>query len=82
MSKGRDRTVYRRDDGKWVNKRNDADKVSSVHDTQKDANDTARQMLRNQGGGELTTKGIGGKIRSKDTIPPGNDPNPPRDREH
>ncbi len=24
MSKGRDRTIYKRDDGKWVNKRNDA----------------------------------------------------------
>lgn len=82
MSKKQDRTVYRRDDGKWVNKRNDASKASSVHDTQKDANDSARDMLKNQGGGELTTKGRDGKIRSKDTIPPGNDPLPPRDTEH
>ncbi len=82
MSKDRDRTVYKRDDGKWVNKRNDAGKASSVHDTQKEANDSARGMLKNQGGGELTTKGRDGKIRSKDTIPPGNDPFPPRDKEH
>ena len=82
MSKGRDRTVYRRDDGKWVNKRNDAGKASSVHDTQKQANDTARGMLKNQGGGELTTMGRDHLIRSKDTIPPGNDPNPPKDTEH
>ena len=40
------------------------------------------QMLKNQGGGELITKGLDGKIRSKDTIPPGNDPNPPKDKEH
>jgi len=39
-------------------------------------------MLKNQGGGELTTKGRNGRIRSKDTIPPGNDPLPPRDSEH
>ncbi len=52
MSKGRDRTISRRDDGKWVNKRNDADKASSVHDTQKDAIDSAESMLTNQGGGE------------------------------
>lgn len=39
-------------------------------------------MLQNQGGGELTVKGLDGKIRSKDTIPLGNDQNPPRDREH
>ncbi len=82
MSKGRDRTVYRRDDGKWANKRNDAGKASSVHDTQKGANNSAREMLKTQGGGELTTKGRDGKIRSKDTIPPGNDPLPPRDTEH
>jgi hypothetical protein len=39
-------------------------------------------MLGNQGGGELTIKGRDGLIRSKDTVAPGNDPNPPRDREH
>ncbi len=80
--KGRDRTVYRRDDNQWVNKRNDANRASSVHRTQREAERAARGMLRNQGGGELTTKGRDGRIRSKDTIPPGNDPNPPRDTEH
>ena len=82
MSKGRDRTVFRRDDGNWANKRNDSDRASTVHSTQRAAEQAARQMLGNQGGGELTTKGMDGKIRSKDTISPGNDPNPPRDREH
>ena len=57
MNKGRDRTVYRRGDNKWVNKRNDSDRASSLHDTQRDANRAARDMLRNQGGGEVTTKG-------------------------
>jgi len=33
MGKGRDRIVSRRDDGKWENKRNDASRASSVHDT-------------------------------------------------
>lgn len=82
MSKNRDRMVYRRDDGKWANERNDTDRASSLHDTQAAAEQAAREMLRNQGGGELTTKGRDGRIRSKDTIAPGNDPNPPRDREH
>ena len=31
MSKGRDRTVFRRSDGQWVNKRNDSDRASSLH---------------------------------------------------
>jgi len=82
VSKKQDRTVYRRDDGEWANKRSDADKASSLHDTQKEAEVAAREMLRNQGGGELTTMGRDGKIRSKDTIPPGHDPNPPKDTEH
>lgn len=82
MSKGRDRTIFRRTDGTWVNKRNDADKASTLHTTQKEAEEVAREMLRNQGGGELITKGLDGKIRSKDTIAPGNDPNPPIDKEH
>ena len=82
MSKGRDRTISKRPDGLWKNKRNDGTRASSVHRTQKDAINTARGMLKNQGGGELTTKGMNGKIRSKDTIAPGNDPNPPTDKEH
>jgi uncharacterized protein YdaU (DUF1376 family) len=82
MSKNQDRMVYRRDDGNWINKRNDSERASSVHSTQKAAEDAAREMLRNQGGGELITKGLDGRIRSKDTIPPGNDPCPPRDQEH
>lgn len=82
MSKGRDRTVSRRSDGSWTNKRNDASKASILHKTQKEAEQAARNMLKNQGGGELITKGVDGKIRSKDTIAPGNDPNPPKDKEH
>jgi hypothetical protein len=82
MVKGKDRTVYRRSDGVWVNKRNDAERATSLHKTQGDADKAARQNLKNQGGGELTIKGLDGKIRSKDTIPPGNDPNPPKDNEH
>lgn len=81
MSKN-DRTVFKRLDGTWVNKRNDADRAGSLHSTQKDAERAAREMLKNEGGGELTTKGENGRIRSKDTIAPGNDPFPPRDREH
>lgn len=82
MSKDRDRTVSKRTDGVWENKRHDADKASSLHKTQKEAENAARGMLKNQGGGELITKGVDGKIRSKDTIAPGNDPNPPADKEH
>jgi len=74
MSKNRDRTISQRKDGSWENKRNDATRATSIHDTQKAAQDAARQNLKNQGGGELTTKGVDGRFRDKDTVSPGNDP--------
>jgi hypothetical protein len=80
--KGRDRTVFQRDDGQWVQKRNDASRAGSANPKQGDAVKDAREMLKNSGGGELTIIGRDGRIRSKDTIAPGNDPNPPRDKEH
>lgn len=82
MSKGRDRIVFQRLNGSWANQRLDAKRASSLHDRQSDASITAKEMLGNQGGGELIVKGLNGRIRSKDTIAPGNDPNPPKDREH
>ena len=82
MNKPQDRTVSRRPDGTWSNKRDDATRASSIHRTQSDAASAAKAMLTRQGGGELSVKGLDGKIRSKDTVPPGNDPNPPKDKEH
>lgn len=81
MSKGRDRTVYKRGN-EWVNKRVDADRASSVHKKQGTAVEAASKMLRDQGGGELTIIGENRRIRSKDTIAPGHDPYPPKDKEH
>lgn len=78
----KDRTVYKRDDGKWANQRHGTSRPSTVHETQKEANQKAAEMLTNQGGGERTTMGVKGKIVSKDTIKPGHDPNPPKDKEH
>jgi len=80
--KDKDRMVYKRKGGDWANERNDADKASSLHQTQAQAVKAAKDMLKNQGGGELVVKGEDGKIRSKDTVAPGKDPNPPRDKEH
>jgi len=81
MANPNDRTVYHRDDGKWVNKLNDSDRASTLHDSQAEANQAAAEMLRNAGGGERTTMGRDGKIVSKDTIAPGRESSV-RDREH
>jgi hypothetical protein len=64
----KDRIVYQRADGKWVNKRMGSQKAGSVHEKQHQAVDAARDMLRAQGGGELVIKGKDGKIRQKDTV--------------
>ena len=79
---GKSRTVSKRPDGSWANKLDGADRASSLHDTQAEAAAAAKRMLQNTGGGELKIKGVDGQIRSKDTVAPGNDPNPPKDKEH
>ena len=81
MAKSTDRSVFRRGDI-WVNKRNNTGRASSIHNAQAEAVEAARAMLHNQGGGELSIMDTNGKIRSKDTIPPGNAPFPPKDTEH
>lgn len=65
----------------WKAKREGASRAAGVFDTQKEAEDCARDILQNNGGGELITQSQHGSIRSKDTINK-RDPFPPRDREH
>jgi hypothetical protein len=68
--------------GGWDVNAPNADRASAHLPTQAAADKRAAEILRNLGGGERITQGQDGKIRSKDTIAPGNDPNPPRDKEH
>jgi hypothetical protein len=72
------RTVSQRPDGSWANKRDGASRATSLHKTQKQAVDAARQMLKESGGGELKIKGEDGQIRAKDTVAPARDPYPPK----
>jgi Uncharacterized protein conserved in bacteria (DUF2188) len=74
------RVVQPNPEGGWDVK-NPRGKRSSAHtDTQADAIDRAREILGNLGGGELEIRNRRGQIRDVDTVPQGNDPNPPRDR--
>ena len=73
MSKPQDRTIYKTDNG-WANKRNDATRPSSIHKTQQGAYNAAKNNLMNQGGGDISIKGLDGRIREKNTIRPANDP--------
>lgn len=74
MSKPQDRTIYKNEEGKWVNEKHEAGRTSTLHDTQEEAYEAAKEMLQNQGGGEISIKGLNGEIREKNTIAPGNDP--------
>lgn len=69
-----DRTVSQRNDGQWANKKDGSQRASSLHNTQKQATDAARDALKRTGGGELKIKDEQGRIRAKDTIPPAKDP--------
>lgn len=65
--------------GGWDVKRPGASRASSHHEKQADAERAAKADLARSGGGEAVIHGRDGQIRDKDTVAPGNDPNPPRD---
>ena len=57
-----------------------AELASSHHVTQQAAVDRAREIVPNEGGGEVVIHDSRGVIRDSDTLPPGSDAYPPRDR--
>ncbi len=75
------RHVVRDDDG-WSVKKPGAERASSRHRTQAEAEAAAKRIVGNQGGGEVVIHDRHGRIRDSDTVPPGNDPNPPKDTRH
>lgn len=76
------RHVVPNPDGGWDIKKPGASRSSGHTNTQRDAISRAKDIVRNQGGGEVRTHGRDGKIRNSDTVAPGNDPFPPRDTKH
>ena len=63
--KGLPWTVYLREDGQWACQRNDSDRPTSLHSTQKSAINEAKKLLRIQGGGYLGVMGRDGEIKNK-----------------
>jgi len=59
----------------WAVKPEGGERASSVHDTQAEAIERARDIARNQGS-ELLIHGRDGRIRERDSH--GNDPFPPK----
>jgi uncharacterized protein YdaT len=75
---GKDQHVVPHDDG-WAVKGEGNKRATSVHDTQREAAERAREIARNQQS-EVVIHRRDGTIRDSDSY--GNDPNPPRDRKH
>nr|WP_299882662.1 DUF2188 domain-containing protein [uncultured Sulfitobacter sp.] len=76
-----DRYVTKHPKG-WAVRAPGADRASSVHGTQREAEAAAKRTVANQGGGEVRIQGRDGKWRDSDTVAPGRDPFPPRDKKH
>lgn len=68
--------------GGWDVKKEGSTRISGNFETQKEAEKEAKQYSSNNGGGEVKIHGLDGKIRDSDTVPPGNDPNPPLDQKY
>ncbi len=67
----------------WKVLREGADRAAAIVNSQKEAEKIAKELSANSGGGEVRIhKPNGGPIRDSDTVAPGNDPNPHRDRKH
>lgn len=75
-------SVVKNPNGGWDAKRHGSTRASSNSSTQRDAEAAAKRFSANSGGGEVRVHGVDGKIRDSDTVPPGRDPNPPRDKKH
>jgi hypothetical protein len=73
--RGQNYHVVRHGDG-WAARRENASRVSSQHQTQREAIEAGRRLAQ-QTRGELRIHGRDGKIRDTDSY--GNDPNPPKD---
>lgn len=77
-----DRHVVPNPEGGWDIKKPGASRSSGHAATQADAVNRAKEIVANQGGGEVRIHGRDGAIRDSDTVPPGRDPFPPRDTKH
>ena len=82
MAPRNERHIVPNPKGGWNVQKPGADRASSHHDTQAEAEARAKEILTRNGGGEAVIHDREGKIRDSDTVQPGNDPNPPKDTRH
>lgn len=61
-------------------KREGASRIAGHFETKKEAELRGKVLVAKSGGGELKIHNDKGRIQDSDTVAPGNDPNPPRDK--
>lgn len=67
----------------WNVVKDNAKRASAIANTQQQAEKIAKQISANNGGGEVRIhRPNGGPIRDSDTVKPGKDTFPPRDKKH
>lgn len=77
------RYVVHNPKGGWDVKGPHASRSSGHFETQAEAVQRGKEIVANlPGGGEVRIQDRKGKWRDSDTVPPGNDPFPPRDKRH
>lgn len=69
-------------EGGWAARAAGAERASSRHRTQAEAEAAAKGYAGRAGGGEVRIHRPDGTIRDSDTVAPGRDPAPPYDTKH
>lgn len=59
-----------------------ARRASTVKPTKQGAEQRAKEIVRKEGGGEVRFRDSTGRFVDSDTVAPGRDPFPPRDKKH
>ena len=70
MATSNQRHVVQHPEGGWAVRKPHAERVSSRHETQAQAETRAREILSHDGGGEAVTYGRDGDVRQSDTVYP------------
>ena len=68
MGTANQRHVVHHPGGGWEVRRPHAERASSVHETQEQAQTRAQEILSRSGGGEAVTHGLDGNIRRSDKV--------------
>jgi hypothetical protein len=66
----------------WAVKKPGVERSSAIFPTQREAEEWAKEIVSNLGGGEVRIQNRQGQWRDSDTVPPVNDPHPPEDTKH